>query len=356
MTPDPIIDVHTHFIPPELVADARAGRALDRIAVQQRDGAEWLVHPQGYGYPLSPEFFDLDAKHREMDRLGIDAAVLSLTPTLLFYWLDAAQAADFCRLANDSLARFVKQSDRLHGVAVVPLQDPDAAAAELRRAVRDLGLRGAEIGTTVEKMPLDDPRCDPFFAAAAELDVPVILHPYYVGTRPQLTDFYMTNLTGNPLETCIAASRLILSGWMDRHPAVKVMLVHSGGFMPFQVGRLDHGHRVRNETNAHITAPPSTYLRRFWYDTITHAATPLKFLVDLVGADRVVLGTDLPFDMADVHFQKYFEGANLDAPTLDAITSRNAVELFALDPAKSGFHSRAAIRDPRSPIPDPRLR
>jgi aminocarboxymuconate-semialdehyde decarboxylase len=325
-----VVDIHTHFIPPEFVADARAGRALDRIALQRREGVEWLVHPQGYGYPIAPAFFDLEAKHAEMDRLGIDAAVLSLSPTLLFYWLDAAAAADFCRTANDSLARFVAGSDRLEGVAVVPLQDPDAAAAELRRAVRDLGLRGAEIGTTLEKVPLDDRRFDPFFTAAAELDVPVILHPYYVGARPNLADFYMTNLTGNPLETCIAASRLILSGFLDRHPRLKIVLVHAGGFMPFQIGRLDHGFRVRPETKAEISSAPSRYLRRFWYDTITHAATPLKFLIDLVGADRVVFGTDLPFDMADVSFKDYFSAAKLEPATLDAITRTNSMTLFGL--------------------------
>lgn len=325
------IDIHTHFIPPEFVADARAGRALDQIAVQRHDGMEWLVHPQGYRYPLSPEFFDLEAKLREMDRLGIDTAVLSLTPTLFFYWLDVDAAGDFCRRANDALATFAAQSDRLHGVAVVPLQQPEAAAAELRRAVCDLGLRGAEIGTTVEHLPLDDRRFDPFFAVAAELDVPVILHPYYVGTRPHLVDFYMTNLTGNPLETCIAASRLILSGFLDRHPALKVILVHGGGFMPYQIGRLDHGFRVRSETNAAIAAPPSSYLRRFWYDTITHAGLPLRFLIDLVGIDRVVLGTDLPFDMADERFRDYFSAARLDQRTLDAITGANAVDLFGLN-------------------------
>src|SRR5687768_9820199 len=275
------IDVHTHFIPPEFVADARAGRALDTIGLDQRDGTEWLIHPQGYQYPVSPEFFELEARLRQMDSLGIDASLLSLTPTLFFYWLDAAAAGDFCRRANESLAGFVAASDRLGGVAVVPLQDPAAATAELRRAVRDLGLRGVEIGTTMEKVPLDDERFGPFFAAAEELDVPVLLHPYYVGIRPNLTDFYMTNLTGNPLETCIAASRLILSGFLDRHPRLKVVLVHAGGFMPYQIGRLDHGFRVRSESNAAISAPPSTYLRRFWYDTITHAARPLKFLIEL---------------------------------------------------------------------------
>jgi len=300
------IDIHTHFIPPEFVADARAGRALDSIALDRRDGTEWLVHPQGYRYPLSPEFFDLDARIRQMDGLGIDVSVLSLTPTLFFYWLEAGAAADFCRQANDSLAAFASRSDRIHGVATVPMQQPEAAAAELGRAVVDLGLRGVQIGTTVEQTPLDDRRFDPFFAAAAELGVPVILHPYYVGTRPNLADFYMTNLTGNPLETCIAASRMILSGCLDRHPALEVVLVHAGGFMPYQIGRLDHGFRVRQETRAAIASPPSTYLRRFWYDTITHASTPLSFLVELVGPDRVMFGTDLPFDMADVRFQQYF--------------------------------------------------
>ncbi len=325
-----MIDIHTHFIPPEFVGDARAGRALDRIRVEHRDGAEWLAHPQGYRYPLSPEFFDVQAKHREMDRLGIDRAVLSLTPTLFFYWLEASAAREFCQQANDSMATFVAQSDRLDGVAVVPLQDPDAATAELRRAVTELGLCGVEIGTTMEDVPLDDRRFDGFFDAAEALDVPVILHPYYVGVRKQLADFYMTNLTVNPLETCIAASRLILSGFFDRHPRLKIVLVHSGGFMPFQIGRLDHGFRVRPETKSAISSPPSGYLRRFWYDTITHASTPLKFLIELAGKDRVVLGTDLPFDMADVGFQHYFSEAGLAPDVLSAVTTDNAVELFRL--------------------------
>jgi aminocarboxymuconate-semialdehyde decarboxylase len=313
------------------VVDARRGRAIDSISLDRRDGVEWLVHPQGYRYPLSPEFFDLDARLRQMDSLGIGTSVLSLTPTLFLYWLDQTIGADFCRQANDSLATFVAQSGRLDGVATVPMQQPDAAVAELRRAVLELGLRGVQIGTTVEQVPLDDRRFDPFFAAAAELGVPVILHPYYVGTRPNLVDFYMTNLTGNPLETCIAASRMILSGCLDRHPSLKIVLVHSGGFMPFQVGRLDHGFRVRQESRVAITSPPSTYLRRFWYDTITHASAPLSFLVELVGTDRVMFGSDLPFDMADVHFQKYFAEAAFDQTTLDAITSGNAAALFGLD-------------------------
>lgn len=331
------VDIHTHVIPPEFVADARAGRALDRVSVERNGRTEWLVHPQGYRYPLAPEFFDVDAKLGQMDALGIHASVLSLAPTLFFYWLDAAAAGDFCRQANDSLAGFVAGSDRLYGVASVPLQDPEAATAELRRAVTTLGFRGVEIGTTMEDVPLDDRRFDAFFAAAAELGVPVMLHPYYVGTRPDLADFYMTNLTGNPMETAIAATRLILSGFLDRHPTLKLVLVHAGGFFPYQIGRLDHGFRVRAETRAAITSPPSTYLRRFWYDTITHAGKPFEFLIDLVGADRLVVGTDLPFDMADARFREYLStGAYALAPaTRAAVTGGNAIALFALPLARA---------------------
>ena len=326
-----VADIHTHFVPPEFVHRTRTGRALDGVTVERRDGAEWMRHPQGYQYPLTAEFYDVAAKLQQMDRLGIDVSVLSLSPTLFFYWLDAAAADDFCREANDSLATLVAQSDRLQGLASVPLQDPDRAASELRRAVVELGLRGVEIGTTMEAVPLDDARFGPFFATAEELNVPVMVHPYYVGVRPQLADFYMTNLTGNPLETCVAATRMMLSGFLDRHPRLKVVLVHAGGFMPYQIGRLDHGYRVRPETNAAITQPPSTYLRRFWYDTITHAATPLKFLIELVGVDRVALGTDLPFDMADGRFDSIFPAIGLDRRELGGITFDTAAQLFRLD-------------------------
>jgi aminocarboxymuconate-semialdehyde decarboxylase len=330
------IDTHTHFIPPEFLDDAGRGRALDGITLERRGATDWLAHPQGYRYPVSPEFSDLEAKLRHMDAAGIDVSVLSLTPTLFFYWLEAAVAADFCRGANDSLARFVAQSGgRLHGMAVVPLQDPEAAAAELRRAVLMLGLRGALIGTTVGDVPLDDERFAPFFTAAEELGVPVMLHPYYVGLRPQFVDYYMVNLIGNPLETCLAATRLILSGFLDRYPMLAVMLVHAGGLMPYQIGRLDHGFRVRAETSARISSAPSTYLRRFWYDTITHASTPLKFLIDLVGADRVVVGTDIPFDMADVRFADRLAALDLGPQALEAITIINAAQLFGLDQARA---------------------
>jgi len=325
------IDIHAHFIPRGFVEDARLGRALDGIALRRQDDQEWLIHPQGYRYPLVNEFWDLDAKLRHMDALGIDVSVLSVAPTLFFYWLESGLALEFCRQANEAMAEFASQSGgRLYGMATVPLQEPDSAAAELRHATEVLGLRGALIGTTMENVPLDDPRFEPFFATAESLGVPVVLHPYYVGTRSGFTDFYMTNLIGNPLESCVAAARLILSGFLDRHPDITIVLVHAGGFLPYQIGRLDHGFLVRPETNAVIASPPSSYLRRLYYDTITHAGKPLQFLVDLVGADRVVLGTDIPFDMADLRFAQHLADLRLEPRALEAIHGGNAARIFGL--------------------------
>ncbi|HEX7592762.1 MAG TPA: amidohydrolase family protein [Anaerolineae bacterium] len=325
------IDIHTHFIPPQFIDDARQGRALNNIKLERRKDAEWVIHPQGYKYPLAAEFWDMEAKLRQMDKLDLNVSILSISPTLFFYWAEAKSTAEFCQLANESVAKMAAQSGgRLHGMATVPLQDPKAAATELRRAVTQLGLRGVEIGAVMENVPLDDPRFDPFFSAVEELNVPVMLHPYYVGPKPQLGDFYMTNLIGNPLETTIAAARLILSGCLDRHPQLKVILVHAGGFLPFQIGRLDHGYAVRAETNANIKKLPSSYLSRFYFDTITHANLPLKFLIDLVGKEHVVIGTDIPFDMADTHFTERLSLAKLDPATAKAIQSQNATRIFDL--------------------------
>lgn len=325
------IDVHTHFIPPDFIEQARRGKAIDDIKIEGRNGQEWVIHPQGFHYPLLAEFHALEAKLKHMDNLGIDISVMSISPTLLFHWTEAEPAQEFCQFANEAIAGFVSQSDRLYGMALVPLQNPEAAATELRRAVTQLGLTGVQIGTTMENIPLDDVRFDPFFAAAAELNVPVVLHPYYVGTKPEFADFYMTNLIGNPLETGVAASRLILSGCLDRHPNLTFVLVHAGGFMPYQIGRLDHGYKVRKETSAQIEALPSSYLRRFYFDTITHATVPLKFLVNLVGADRVVIGTDIPFDMQDLYFTDYLAETGLDSHSLATISEGNARRLFGLN-------------------------
>ncbi len=296
----PVIDIHAHLIPRDVVERAAGGNgvhAIDGLGASRENGTLTIRHRQGYAYPFPDEFHDPAARLARMDELGIDGAVVSISPTFFFYWVSPAEGVAYARATNDTIAAHVAAApDRLAGLATLPMQDPAAAAGELERAVRDLGLRGASVGPRVDDAYLDDERFWPVLERAEALEVPLLLHPFYVGLRPGLPDFYLTNLIGNPLESTIGAARLILSGVLDRFPRLRLTLTHGGGYLPYQIGRLDHGHRVRPEARG-CARPPSDYLRRFVFDTVTHRPEATGFLVSLVGADRVAFGTDLPFDM-----------------------------------------------------------
>lgn len=192
---------------------------------------------------------------------------------------------------------------RLAGMASVPITDPELAARELRRACTELGLKGVEIGTSVGETMLDDPCLDPFYAAAEELGTPVFIHPYtcMLGTQtaPGFERFFLLNSVGNMLETHTAAARLMLGGVFDRHPGLRVQLSHGGGGLPYQLARLDHTYQMREQIREVAKRPPSGYLRNFLFDTVVYDSRPLRFLLELVGPDNVVFGTDHPFDIAD---------------------------------------------------------
>lgn len=294
-----VIDVHTHFIPPFVLEEAaREGGVFGVHAPAEGR----LAHPEGFQYPVDPELHDAELKLSRMDEAGIDIAVLSLIPPLFFYEQPASEAVEFARRANDALASMVDGHDRLFGLAHLPLQAPDEAAVEFDRAITELGFRGAQIGTAAGAgLPLDARELDPVYAAAERHGLPIMLHPSYVGLKPGLEDFYLTNTIGNPLETMIAAARLIHGGTLDRFPSLSPILVHAGGFLPYQLGRLDHAYSVRPEPKVSLDRAPSEYLDRFYMDTITHADAQLDFLASLIGTERLVLGTDIPFDMGDPH-------------------------------------------------------
>jgi aminocarboxymuconate-semialdehyde decarboxylase len=324
-----VVDTHAHVIPQTLVDAMLAGRAPDGITIAEHEGVPWVVHRQGYRYPLLAEFHDVQIRLKAMDACGIDSAVLSVAPPLFLYWIEASEAAAAARAVNNAIAEMVTRApDRFTGLATLPLQDPGAAVAELRRCVVGLGFRGAQVGPHAEGVPLDDDSLRPVLAAAAELSVPLVVHPYYVGSTPgPLSDFYLTNLQGNPWQTAVCASRLILSGALDAVPGLDLVLVHGGGHLPYQVGRLDHGHRVRPEARG-CAHPPSDYLRRFHFDTLTHSTAAVRFLIDQVGSDRVVLGTDMPFDMGAGGLDEQLAGLQLSTADLQAIASGNAERLF----------------------------
>jgi aminocarboxymuconate-semialdehyde decarboxylase len=325
-----VIDMHTHFIPEEFVERASSTPAW-QAHIERRDGSTWVVHDQGFAYPLFDTFLGGTAKLDDMDARGVDVSIMSLSPTLFYYWIDAGESRAFARLSNEALAAAVGRSGgRIAGMASLPMQDPPEAADELRYALDHLGLLGAQIGTSVERRPLDGAEFTPLWEAADELGAVLVLHPYYVGSLPGLEDYYLTNIFGNPMDTALAASRLVMSGTLERYPNLRFVLVHGGGFLPYQVGRLDHGWRVRPEPKATLRRPPRDYLDRFWFDTITHDDRALAWLVDFMGDDRVMLGTDLPYDMGDADPVGRVERSISSEEARDRVSGGNAMKLFGL--------------------------
>jgi aminocarboxymuconate-semialdehyde decarboxylase len=296
-TPPPICDVHAHYLSPA-VLDRLDGGAVP-VRLETIDGTVGAITARGM--PVGSTIDQLASVEGIRDGMraeGLERRVLSPPPFTFRYWEDPRPGVELCRALNDSLAEVVAGQDDLVGLATVPLQDTDAAIAELERATRDLGLVGVEVGTYVGDGNLADRRLEPFFAAVEEAALPVLIHPDF-RSNLRWSDFYLINLLGMPVESAIALSNLVFAGTLDRHPELRLCFVHGGGVAPYLYGRWDTGWRVRTETKSLIHRPPSDYLRLVYCDTLTHSVEALAFLIRVAGPERVVLGTDSPFDVRD---------------------------------------------------------
>jgi len=325
----PVVDLHSHVIPRPLLEAFRREPAAWGARVEPHGAAERVVHAQGYSYPLAAEFFDAAAKVDSMDRRGLDVSIVSPAPPTFFYWTGAEAALAAARLINDGIAEMVAAYPaRLRGMATVPLQHPDLAIAELERVVRDHGFRAVEIGTSVEGAAVTEPRFRPVLRRCRELDVLVFAHPYYVGAKCGMESYYLTNLLGNPWDTTLMAANLMFSGVLEELAGIKIALAHGGGFLPYQIGRLEHGHQVRPETRAHTRTRPFELLRRFHYDSMVFNPRALRYLVEQVGSDRVALGTDSPFDMGENDPLAQVDAAALGPRERDQVRGGTALRLL----------------------------
>jgi aminocarboxymuconate-semialdehyde decarboxylase len=294
------IDIHSHVIPDRVVTAIASNPKRFRARVEGEGSSRRIIHDQGYVYQLFEEFRRVEAKLDSMDRKGIDISVISPAPPMFYYWADADLALEVAGLVNDGVADMVgARPERLRGMATVPMQHPDAAVAELERVVRNFGFKAVEIGTSIEGAQLAEERFRPLLRRASELNVFVFAHPYYVGAKAGLENYYLTNLIGNPLDTTVMLANLMFSGRLDELPDLKIVLAHGGGFIPYQIGRMVHGHSVRSEANGISKSSPKDLLKRIYFDSLVFEPQALRYLIDLVGADHVCIGTDAPFDMAD---------------------------------------------------------
>lgn len=333
-----VVDVHTHYIPDELIDLIESGQGPSGLAVERRAGKDPLVvHDNGLCYPALEVFRDVGARLEYMDEHGIDVSVISIVPSLFLYWLDPSETAAACRTINDAGAEMAARSGgRVAAMAMVPLNDPDAAAQELRRAREELGVVGVHIGASVEGTQLDAPELDSFFAEAAALGLPVMVHPYVSMIAPPdaaTSGFHLGNVIGNPVETFIAGCRMLVGGVFDRHPELRVLLVHGGGALPYQIGRLQHAYEVREETSSVASKPPLSYLENLRFDTAVFDRRALEHVIALAGPERVVFGSDLPFDMGDASALAIRDWADPDVA--ERVLGRNATELFGLQVAST---------------------
>jgi aminocarboxymuconate-semialdehyde decarboxylase len=249
-----------------------------------------------------PKLSTIELRLKDMDRMGVDIQAVSPAPQQTYYWAEPGLGLEVSRMINDRLAQIVATwPDRFVGLGTVPLQNVELAVAELERCVKQLGLRGVEINPNVNGMDLTDPRLnlDGFFAKARELDIVIFMHPTGFTQGERLMDHYFNNLIGNPLDTTVGTSHLIFGGVMERHPGLKIVLPHAGGFLGHYWARMDHGWRARADCRTIIKKAPTSYLKKFYFDTITFDPEMLRNLIDKFGPQQVLLGTDYPFDMGE---------------------------------------------------------
>ena len=318
------IDLHTHISPAGLRRAIVAGRdwhGLSAAAMQP-------VHDYTPRAAWPPE-----QRLREMDALKVDIQVLSTNSFLYGYERDAAVVTAMARECNDYVAQITRDHPgRFAGFATLPMQDAAAAVAELERSITALGIKGAMIGDHVNGLTYDDPSFLPLWRAAEALDAVIFVHQ--AGdtiVTPRSDRYHLPNTIGNLADRAVTFAAFVFGGVMDACPDLKVCLAHGGGYAVYGAGRMDRGWQVRPEARANISQPPSRYLNRFWYDCLTPSEPALRYLIDAVGIDRIVFGTDWPFDMAiDAPVSWVRDMTSLSEAEKDAILGGNVQSLLGL--------------------------
>jgi aminocarboxymuconate-semialdehyde decarboxylase len=267
-----------------------------------------------------------------MDKMGIDVQAISTSPLQYYYAIDPELGRQTSRSINDRLAEIAGSNpDRFVALGTAPMQEPSLAVAELEYCMRSLGFRGMELGTNVGGVELADSRYEPFFARAEALNALIFLHPIGFTDTRRLTQHFLTNIIGNPLDTTVALAHIVFGGVLERHPRLKIVVAHGGGYMGHYPARMDHAYKVRPECHDHIKRPPSYYMKKIYYDTMVFDQKQLEHLVNLWGADHVVIGTDYPYDMGYYKPVEFVNGTkSLTRSEREAILGGNAARLLGL--------------------------
>ncbi|MBM4264025.1 MAG: amidohydrolase [Deltaproteobacteria bacterium] len=324
------IDLHSHYFPIETLTNP--GKYENRTPKLVLDKGKLAVTSAIGSRPnLGAGAYDPVARIKALDEMQIDMQAISPSPILLFYWEDAAVAAHFSRKQNEAIQDVVKKyPDRFVGFGSVPLQSV-AESIAIAEEAKSMGLKGLEIGNAVGDKPLDDPVFEPFFDAAQKLDLLLFVHPLEGGLD---ADDPLSPVLGNVLHftfrTTLMVERMILKGMFVKYPNLRLCLSHGGGLLAFNIWRLDHSYGLRADLKKVISQKPSEYLKKMYFDTIVHSAAALHYLVQVVGADRVVIGTDYPMGMGDFESVKKVLELNVSAQEREQILGGNAAQALGL--------------------------
>lgn len=289
------IDVHTHVVPPTLLADSKRSRRWPSVELRGNGDAAVIVDGKVFRV-IDSRCWDEERRLGDLAEDGVDAQVLSPMPELLSHWLPPEEAEDVALMVNADIARMIKaMPGRFAGLGMVAMQDRERALRGLE-LVKALGLSGIEIGTHINGVPLGDTSLHPIYEAVQALDLAILVHPLYpaglerIGGPPELGA-----VAAFPLETALAATSLLTSGTMSRFPTLRIMLSHGGGALPWILPRLDRGFELGGAMRKTMPEKPSVLAKRFWYDTVLYDGAALRYLAETAGEERIVVGSDYPF-------------------------------------------------------------
>ena len=323
------VDIHSHAGVQSAAELARPHVPSDPRSKLLTEETQFLTRKQDTD--RTPNLLDLGRRLRDFETMGLDAQVISPAPGLCHYTVPPDVGVKVARLVNEGIATIMaREKPRIPAaMGSVPLGAGGAAATEeLEYAVKTLGLKGVEVLAHVGDRELSDPDFEPFWAKVEALGAIVFIHPSGYPQPERLTRFYFNNVIGNPLDTTVAMHHLIFDGVLERHPNLKIIAAHGGGFLPAYSGRIDHAWGARSDSRGNLPKPPSFYLKKFYLDTIVFTPHQLEALVALFGPEKVLLGTDYPYDMADYDPIEHVMTAKLSADAQAAICGGNARRLF----------------------------
>jgi aminocarboxymuconate-semialdehyde decarboxylase len=326
------IDIHSHVAIPAAAAFVAPHLDAATIPLVHFADATTKALNQKQEQDIRARITGYDERLRELDGMGIDMQLVLPSPPQCYYTVPLDIGVKAARMINDGLAEYVaRKPDRFVALGTVPLMDGSEAARELERCMKTLGMKGAQILTNVGGRELSDPAYAAFWKKAEELGSLVVIHPNGFTEARRFTRFYFNNVIGNPLETTIALHYLIFDGVLERHPNLKLLAVHGGGYLPAYSGRIDHAWGARSDSHADLPHPPTTYLKKIYFDTVVFTPYQLRELVRLFGADHIMMGTDYPFDMGEYDpIGHVVSVEEFDPATVAAITGGNARRLLAI--------------------------